>query len=246
MKLSTKILTGLLVLIVVALVFSNFIFKKEYDKMDKSDLYWNFAKVFEQPFKHVKIENSNITNVVFESNPKFSVRIFKNWYGFEAGLVKTHVLHDTLFILFPKTDDLEFHVQQWMKYMVLVRVFAPELLSVNSYNSNFNLFKLNQPNLDIHLSGKSETEVEAYSPVFNKLNISEDDSSSVYFEMSPDLRGSQTIHIDSVNATLKGLSWLGLGHAQVKSLNEDIEDSSAIELSGSTLRKIKNQNAANK
>jgi len=246
MKLSTKMLAVVLVLTVAVMIFSNFILKQEYDKIDKSDLYWNFAKILEQPFKYVKIENSNITNVVFESNPKFSVRINKGWYYFDRGVIKTYIRNDTLFILFPKTEELEFHMQQWMRNMVLVRVFAPQLVSLESYNSNFDLFKLNQPNLDIHLSGKSETEVETYSPIFNKLNISGSDSSIIYFEMSPDIKGSQTIYIDSVNATLKGLSWLGLNHAQVKSINENIEDSSAIGLSGVTLRKIKNENASNK
>src|SRR5215472_9991838 len=111
MKLSTKILTILLLLVVVGMVFSNFTLKKEFDKIDKSDLYWNFEKISEQPFKHVKIENGNITNVVFESNPKFSVRMFKGWKYFDKGDIKTYILNDTLFLIFPKIDEMEFHLR---------------------------------------------------------------------------------------------------------------------------------------
>ena len=239
MKLSSKILTILLLLVVVAMVFSNFTLKKEFDKMDKTDLYWDFEKISEQQFRHVKIENGNITNVVFETNPKYSVRIFKGWKYFGRDTIKTYILSDTLFIIFPKIEEMEFHLREWMKYMVLIRVFAPDLISLEAHNSNFNLFKLNQSRLAIKLSGKSETEVETYSPFFKKLDISESDSSSVFFEISPDIKGSGTIYIDSVNATLKDLSWLGLGHAQIKSFNESIEDSSAVEISGKTLKTIK-------
>ena len=62
MKLSSKILTILLLLVVVAMVFSNFTLKKEFDKMDKTDLYWDFEKISEQQFRHVKIENGNDSN----------------------------------------------------------------------------------------------------------------------------------------------------------------------------------------
>ena len=63
MKLSSLILLITLSLLTVALFLSNVLLKKEYDKIDKSDNYWTYGKILEQPFRHLKIEGGNITNI---------------------------------------------------------------------------------------------------------------------------------------------------------------------------------------
>ena len=129
MKISTIILLVTLVLLVTAMFASNILLKKEYDKVDKSDLYWTYDKILEQPFKHLKTEGGNVTNIAFEQSKKSSVRVAKNWDGYERGIVKTFVKNDTLLVKFSNRyrDQGE---KQWMKYMTLVRIFSPELLSV--------------------------------------------------------------------------------------------------------------------
>ena len=98
MKLSSAILLVTFIFLVTAMFASNLMLKKEYDKVDKSDLYWTYGKILQQPFRHLKIEGGNITNIAFEQSSKPSVRIFKNWAGFETGSVKTFVKDDTLFV----------------------------------------------------------------------------------------------------------------------------------------------------
>lgn len=49
MKVSTTILLVTLVFLVTAMFASNIILKKEYDKVDKSDLYWTYAKYLKSP-----------------------------------------------------------------------------------------------------------------------------------------------------------------------------------------------------
>lgn len=189
MKLSTIILLITFVLLVTAMFASNVLLKKEYDKVDKSDLYWTYGKILEQPFKHLKIEGGNVTNIAFEQNKKPSVRVLKSWDGYENKSVKTFVRNDTLFVKFPKIykDEVE---KRWMKYYTLVRIFSPELLSVTGSDTDIGLFKLKQKNINISLSGKSKLEVESYLYNFDTLNISQRDSSEVVFEMSPDLMNS--------------------------------------------------------
>lgn len=274
MKVSTVILLVTLVLLVTGLFASNVLLKKEYDKVDKSDLYWTYGKILKQPFKHLKIEGGNVTNIAFEQSKKPSVRIFKGWDGYEKGLVKTFVRNDTLFVKFPNTykDESE---KRWLKWNTLVRIFSPELLSVVGVDTDFGMFKLKQKSITVNLSGKSKFELESYLYNLDTLTISQKDSSKVVFEMSPDLmtsdlaalekealkgqatiqaeplnpgntmpapapvrKGWETMTVQSVTANLQDVSLLDVGHAQIKSLKMNIADSSAIILSGGTLKTL--------
>ncbi len=190
MKVSTTILLVTSVLLVTGMFASNVLLKKEYDKVDKSDLYWTYGKILEQPFKHLKIDGGNITNIAFEQNKNASVRVSKNWEGYEKKLVKAFVKNDTLFVKFPNIYSSQGE-KEWMRYMTLVRIFSPQLLSVDGFDTNFELFKLKQKSIHIALSGKSRLEVESCLYNFDTLNISQRDSSEVVFEMSPDLMNAE-------------------------------------------------------
>ncbi|MDQ6812756.1 MAG: hypothetical protein M3040_03295 [Bacteroidota bacterium] len=275
MKVSSLILLVTFVLLVTALFASNVLLKKEYDKVDKSDLYWTYNKILQQPFKHLVIEGGNITNIAYEQSKTSSVRVFKNWDGYEKGAVNAFVKRDTLFIKFSNVINNP-NEKQWLKYITPLRIFSPELLSVNGVDTNFELFKLKQKSISVNLSGKSKLEVESYLSSLDTLNISQQDSSEVVFEMSPDLmtsgpkateavgakgsasvkaetlpnpdimltpaaisKGWETINIQYVNANLKDISLLDIGHAQIKSLKLNITDSAAVILSGGTLKSIR-------
>ena len=79
MKISTSILFTMLILLLAGMLCSNIILKKEYDKVDKSDLYWTYRKVLQQPFKYLKIKGGNITNIAFEQSNTYSVRVLEDW-----------------------------------------------------------------------------------------------------------------------------------------------------------------------
>lgn len=273
MKFSSVILLVTFLLLVTGMFASNILLKKEYDKIDKSDLYWTYGKILEHPFKYLKIEGGNITHIAFEQNKNASVRVFKNWYGYENKVVKAYVKNDTLFVKFPnKTKD--YYEKQFLQRNTMVRIFAPELLYVDGFDTNIGLFKLEQKSVRVNLSGKSTFEVESYLANMDSLHITQSDSSEVVFEMSPDLKGKlpigrqdinanvpalrseqaglqdtsshdvvshswQTMYVKSVSATVKGSSLLDLGQAQINSLQLNISDTSAIILSGESLRKFK-------
>ena len=190
MKWSTRILTTMLVAAIAGLLASNIILKKEYNKVDKNDTYWAYGKVLEQHFKYIKIDGGNITNIAFEQSPNCSVRVLHDWQRIRPNPIETSVKNDTLYIKFTyiPTDEGE---KNWMKWLTLVRVFSPELLSVEGFNTNFEMYKLKQKNITVNMSGKSKFEVESFIRDLDSVNVSQKDSSEVVFEMSPEYKSPQ-------------------------------------------------------
>jgi hypothetical protein len=236
MKLTTKILIIMLLLFTTGLFASNMLLKKIYDNTDKSDTYWTYGKILEQPFHHLKIDGGNITRIAYEQSKTFSVRVLKEWYGYETGIVKAHVQNDTLYINFPNTYK-NIYEKDYYKWNTMVRIFSPELLSVTGIDTKLEMYKLHQNNLSVNMSGKSEFEVESLVPLFDTLRIMQTDSSEVVFEMDPNLKSSGSFRVKSVFADIRGKSFLDIGHAQVDFLQLTVADSSGILLSGGTMKK---------
>jgi hypothetical protein len=195
MKLSIKILITTFLLLLGSLLYSNIVLKREYDKLDKSDRYWTYAKILGEPFKYLKITGGNLTNIAFEQSPKYSVRILRDWAGYREGRVRAQVINDTLLVDFPqKSKDL--FEKYWMRNQTLVRIFSPELLSVECFNTNLGMFKMKQKSITVIASGKSSFELESLYKNLDSLNISQKDSSEVVFEMSPDFSSGQSATTD--------------------------------------------------
>jgi hypothetical protein len=245
--------------LVAGLLSSNIILKKEYDNIDKTDIYWNYEKILQQPFKYIKITGGNGTRIAFEQSPTYSVRILQEWKRYHGGEVKASVKDDTLYLDFDFVPANQYE-KFWMRNITAVRIFSPALLSVDGYNTNFEMFKLKQKSMNVNITGKSRFEVESMLPALDTLNILQKDSSQVIFEMSPDyqttvvtdpdrigvsvsstqqINSNEEMAINSVSANLQGYTLLDLGHAQIQSLQLHIADSSAIILSGGALKKIK-------
>lgn len=185
MKFTSRILLMLLVLLLAGLLSSNILLKNQYDQMDKSDLYWTYNKVLEQPFQYLKITGGNITNIAFEQSAKPSVRLLQEWVRFHGGEIKASVKNDTLYLNFDFKPANEYE-KFWLKNQTPVRIFAPQLLAVDGDNTKFEMFKLKQKNINVILTGKSSFEVESVFPVMDTVNVYQRDSSQVTFEMSPD------------------------------------------------------------
>jgi len=105
------------------------------------------------------------------------------------------------------------------------------------------------------------------SKTMDTVNVYQRDSSEIVFEISPEFLTSvitdntrigfsatnttqtnrnESMSINSVNADIGGHCLLDIGHAQIQSLQLHIEDSSAIILSGGTLKKLNNVSSSNK
>ena len=97
---------------------------------------------------------------------------------------------------------------------------------------------MNQPNISINVKGKSRLEVESYNHNFDTLNVTQADSSQVIFEMAPELKGTQTMNFNNVTANLKDYTLLDIGHGYVNNLKLNMADSSAVILSGKSLKAV--------
>ncbi|QXV67075.1 hypothetical protein INP83_08335 [Mucilaginibacter sp. 21P] len=235
-KLSNIIVSTLLTILFAGIFLANIAMKNVYEKIDKNDPYWNYTPVFEQPYKHLKIEGGNITQIIFQPSKKYSLRVLNDWQEYEKDVTfKTFVKDDTLHLIFPNKYKT-LNERDWMSRTVLVRLFAPQLLSVDGNNTNFEIEKLKQANITINLRGKSHLEVESDNRRFDTVNISQADSSQVMFEMSPETKGSKSMQFGYVNAQLKDYTILDIGRGYANKLNLDIADSAAIILSGKSVK----------
>jgi len=267
MKFTSKVLVALAVILIGALLSSNIILKKEYDKVDKSDIYWNYRKILQQPFKYLKITGGDNTRIAFEQSPNYSVRILQEWERYHGGKIQAHVNNDTLYVNFDYIPPTPFDFF-YIKNTTTVRIFSPELLSFEGFNTNFEMFKLKQKSMNVSLTGRSSFEVESMFRSMDSISVFQRDSSEVVFEMSPDykpvrsqvkeksvtvtigsappamsslnqIESPEAMSIKTVKAYVQGYSLLDLGHAQIDSLQLKIADSSAIIISGGALKKFK-------
>ena len=266
MKFTSKVLLALAVILIGALLSSNIILKREYDKVDKSDIYWNYHKILQQPFKYLKITGGNGTRIAFEQSQHYSVRILQEWERYHGGEIKARVANDTLYINFDFVPPTPYDIF-YLKNTTTVRIFSPELLSFDGFNTNFEMYQMKQKSMNVNITGRSKFEIESMLRSMDSITVFQRDSSEVVFEMSPDykpvkatekekpvtvtigsappglssltqIESPEAMSIKSVNADIQGYSLLDLGHAQIDSLQLKIADSSAIILSGGALRKI--------
>ena len=267
MKLSSRILLATFLLLIAGAFSSNTILKKQYDELDKSDIYWNYDKILQQPFSHLKITGGNGTNIIYEQSKKPSVRLLHEWVQYHGGHIKSEIKNDTLYIAFDFIPANSFE-KFWLEGTVPLRIFSPELLSVTGVNTRFEMDKLKQKSIAVNMSGKSKFEIESLYPSMDSINVMQQDSTSVVFEMSPDYRKSssknepkekvelhnekgiktvyptrqndftESMSINSVTANVKDYSILDIGHFQVQKLQLNIADSAGIILSGNALKKV--------
>ena len=235
MKLTSKILVVMLGAFLICLLTSNIILKKKYDSADKSDYYWNYNKISTLPFKYLKIEGGNMTNIVFQQQRNCSVRVLDYWGGYNKDSVLTYTSGDTLYLKLVKSP-IDLYKKSWMETNVLVRIAAPQLFAIDGYNTNFEMEKLDQKELYINLSGKSRIEVESNTHNFDKIFINQRDSSQIIFEMNPDLKQTPIINVKNVFVKMQGVTLLDIGHMKVDNLQLDVAESSAIILSGYNLK----------
>src|SRR4249919_3973232 len=126
MKLTSKILMLIFLLLIAGLFSSNMILKKQYDAIDKEDNYWTYNKVLEQPFTHLHITGGNGTNIYYEQSSKPSVRLLQEWVKYQGGSVKASVNNDTLYLNFDFMPANLFD-KFWLQNAAPVRLFSPEL-----------------------------------------------------------------------------------------------------------------------
>lgn len=239
MKISTLLLFVLLGLFIISLIGSDLILKDKYNKIDKSDPYWNYTKLNKGTFHHLKLTGGNVTRIAFSPSPHASVGVLSYLDRQMTDRFKTKIINDTLVLQVEPVNESN-GLKDWMRNHILITITCPELKSVNARNTNIDIDKLNQKSMIIQISGRSRLEVESYNPDFDSLYVRQQDSSEVIFEMADEIRSSGTMHLRSLYANVQGHSLLDVGHFRIQSLNKVIGDTSGIILSGYTLGQMKN------
>jgi hypothetical protein len=237
MKLTTKILAGMLIILIAGLFISNISIRHEFQKrQDQEDVYWNYDNILEQPFSHLVIHGGKLTWLSYEPSAQPSVRVYKNWDGYERGLVKARVSGDTLY-LYVSDSIPDRNERDWLARNTTVRLFSPVIHSISGFDTRIEFFKMKPTSLYIDMSGKSKFEIESLVPRFDSIRVRERDSSEVVFELSPEIGGSRSFAIPYLEADLQDQTFLDVGRAQIDSLRLIVADSSGVLLSGGTIRK---------
>jgi hypothetical protein len=236
MKLSNVILLTSLCIGIVGLIGSNYVMKKEFDKIDKTDPYWNYWKIEDKPFRHLVIHGGNISNIIFEESPHSFVKVMNNWRGSGDGSVKAKVVNDTLYIDF-SNRFVDIYEKFWLRDVVPVRISAPHLVSADGKDTKLVIDKFNQPELKINLNGDSKIQVNSFRTHFDRIEVNQNDSSLVAFTVSKELFLPDSINISQVIAYGSGTSLLNLRTATIDSLHLDLTDAASIALSGYSLKK---------
>jgi hypothetical protein len=238
MKTSSLLLIILLCLFTISLIASDLILKSQYNKIDKTDPYWNYTKLSRGSFHHLKIRGGNITRIIFSPGPNGSAGALSYWNGSRDGRLKTSILNDTLFMeLEPRLENPG--VRDWMKTRALISISCPHLLSIDAINTNLDIYKLREKYLGLKLAGKSKMEIESYIPDFDSISVQQKDSSELTFEMADEIKSSGTMHLNALDARVDGHSLLDVGHFQIQSIRRSIGDTAAIILSGASLKQMK-------
>ena len=238
LKLSTRILLVSLVLITIGLFASNMALKADYRKFNKRDKYWNYTTVLSQPFKHIKIDAGNVTQVVFEQAPTSTVRLVKYWTNYKAeSNFKAYVNKDTLYI------SMAYHPQKdsnkdWMQNAQLIRISTPQLLSVEANNVQLAIDNLKQNNLNVNIAGQSKLWVKSLNNKFDSLNVVEHNMAEVHINLVNNFKGPNVIDFQHINANLHDGSFLDVSHSYTNDLKLNMADSSSIILSGKSVSSL--------
>ncbi|HEV7424230.1 MAG TPA: hypothetical protein VGO21_03510 [Candidatus Paceibacterota bacterium] len=238
MKKSSILLLILLGLFIISLVGSDLVLKSQYNKIDKSDPFWNYTKLNKGSFHHLKLIDGNVTRIAFIPSPHASIGILSYWEEEMDGRVKTKIADDTLFLKVEARNESN-GTKEWMRDHTLITITCPELRSVQALNSNLDIGKLNQKAIQVWVAGRSRLEVESYNADFDSLYVHQQDSTDVIFEMADEIKSSGTMHLKALYADVQGHSLLDVGHFRIQSLHQSIGDTSGIILSGYTLGQMK-------
>lgn len=236
MKMSSTILATTLAIGIAGVFGSNFVLKKEYDRLDKSDPYWNFKSINSGRFTHLVINGGNISNIVLEQSPHNYVKVLGNWRGSEDGSVKTHINNDTLYVNF-SNQFIDLYEKYWLRDVVPVRISTPKLYSVTGLNTKLVVDKFSGRNLKIILSGDARIQVNCFTTEFDTVAVKQADSSLVAFTVSEELFVPDSIHIKRLIASNSGTSLLNLRTASIDSVDLSLTESASAALSGYSLQR---------
>lgn len=234
MKLSTKLLTGLLGIILVMMLVSAFSIKSEFEKINQKDLFWNSIKLSNKPFKHLKVigqkKSDGIVNILNSShfvNNDFAVYIPKEW----AEEAKISFEKDTLVVALLANPSKEDENLEYKKNATILNIFCPKISSIKGANVRISIDSLNQNKLYIE-ANKDAT-----------INISRMIISSLYLKIDSaakcEFGNYRNFNIENLEANIASGADLQMRNVYPKNFILNSSEKSIIEMNGTALKAIK-------
>ncbi len=240
MKLSSKLLIAVFLILIMGLVASNLLLKKQFDNPETENEFPGYRTLNTQGFKHLNIHTGNAGKIIYEpsNKPRFMVGTYLN--DSMLNLMKNKVSNDTLYIEFPKGLVEYLYEKGWREYNVPIRLFSPELLSIQVNDSYLELHKMRQSVYQISLHGKSELKMETKLSNLKDLNLSLADSSLVWinYDMEERAYAKTPVSIENCKAILSGVSHLNMANSRVNQLQLNANEESSVDLTGYNLKKL--------
>lgn len=230
MKLSTKLLIGLLSVFVALLAVSAFSVKANFAKINTKDPYWDFEKVTNKSFRFIKvIGQKNVwgkVNVV--ENKNFGVNVAKN----EVEKTQVSFEGDTLVIRFVN-DKLSDDSEKYQRYgdNKYVFILCPKVEKIIGYAANIEIDSLIQDRLIIE--ARDITSVN-----FNSINIP---SIKMQLEALSDcgFGNKQSYNLENFEVNVGLKATLKMRSVYPKTFFLTTTEESVVEMNGIALRAIK-------
>ena len=227
-KLSTKLLLGLSGIFLIMMLISAFSVKSEFEKINQNDPYWQFQKVSDKAFKHIKIigqkDATGKVNII--ENKDFAVNISKKW----TDDVKVSFVGDTVVVRF-LLNPAKKRIEEYPNYENIVTILCPDLSSIKGELTNIKIDSLNQDKLKIEANKITSIDIRKLSS--QHLSISLDANSNC------DFRNDILYKLEDLEANVASSAVLKMRQVYPNNFVLSTSEKSVIEMNGTALKAIK-------
>lgn len=232
MKLTIKLLIGLGSIFVFLLIISAFSIKKEYAKIDKSDMFWNFEKHEVGKFKHVKIVgNTKITGKLrIMQGQKFQVMVSDKF----ASSLKPKLNGDTLVVNF---DIRKQEIPAYQMSNLEILVISPELKSLQAIDQVVEVLGFNQESIKIDCGYNSNISLEKNT--FKNIKLALDINSNFNFNSQSGFVGDYDFQPENLEVVMKRNSSLNMSNVLPKRMTLRNDERSYLNLNSATLNLLR-------
>ncbi|RKN77943.1 hypothetical protein [Ulvibacterium marinum] len=166
MKKSKKLIYSLILVLFIGIVYNASKLKNQFDKIDKTDEYWEYPVQKALDFSHIRIEGGNRTYSGI--SPGTENKLF---YKSEIeSQFKYSVVNDTLIIEFDKDMiTTKVNQKQFRRYKVLITYAELKSISTNDSYLDFGLDTMEE--LKIETEGFTTLKIESNGAQLDTLNI---------------------------------------------------------------------------
>ena len=228
MKLSTKLLLGLSGILLMMMLISAFSVKSEFEKINQNDPYWQFQKVSDKAFNHLKVigqkDATGKVNII--ENKDFAVNISKKW----TDDVKISFESDTLVVRF-LLNPTKKQIEEYPNYENIVAILCPDLSSIKGELTNIKIDSLNQDKLKIEANKITSIDIRKLNSQYLSINL--DKNSDCEF------RTDILYKIENLEANIASNAILKMHQVYPNNFVLNTSDKSIIEMNGRALKVIK-------